>query len=289
VKQRIAILGVGSLGGYLAESLASTDNLKELILIDPDIVQEKNVRNSIYTRGDIGDLKVNAMYNLLKSLNEDIIIAISREKFIEGETELPTCDLVIDCRDYVYDRGDIIDVRASISGRYLIIDCRKNITYPFNYDGRYNLPLKKTDLKNAALQLAILIDSNSVINQWVADQEIYELSLDHHAKEISREVRDRSKDTDLVYEPDVDDARLLKLEQSFRPIMEVNQERDVKVCLGEKERHVGCKIVPRGQLNTPQAVVSSLKSVMQLYPFERSFIIRVEGDHIQLLFVTGGA
>jgi len=289
VKQRIAILGIGSLGGYLAESLASTDNIKELILIDPDIVREKNIRNSIYTKRDIGDLKVNALYNHLKSFNEDIIMAISREKFIEGETELPTCDLVIDCRDYVYDRGNIIDIRASISGRYLIIDCRKNINYPFNYDGRYNLPLKKNDLKNAALQLAILIDSNSIINQWIANQEIYEISLDHHAKAISRDIQDKSRDTDLIYEPDIDDSRLLKLEQSFRPIMEINQERDVKVCLGERERHVGCKIVPRGQLNTPQAVVDNLKSVMNLYPFERNFVIRVEENYIQLLFVTGGA
>ena len=287
MNQRIAILGVGSLGGYLAESLASTDNLKELVLIDHDIVQEKNVRNSIYTKHDIGDLKVNAIYNRLKSFNEDIIIAISRQKFIEGESELPTCDLVIDCRDYVYDRGNIIDIRASISGRYLIIDCRKNVTYPSNYDGRYNLPLKKTDLKNAALQLTILID-NEIINQWVVEQAIYEISLDHQMKEISRFIRNQN--TDLIYESNnIEDSRLLKLEQSFRPIMEVNQRRDVKVCLGEKERHVGCKIVPRGQLRTPQEVVASLRSVMSLYPFERSFVVRLDEDHIQLLFVTGGA
>lgn len=286
---RIAILGIGSLGGYLAESLASTDSLKELVLIDHDIVQKKNVQNSIYTKKDIGNLKVNALYERLKSFNEDIIIAISRQKFIEGQTKLPPCDLVIDCRDYVYDREGAIDVRASISGRYLIIDCRKYVKNPTNYDGRYNLPLKKTDLKNAALQLAILID-NGVVNKWVSEQSIYEISLDHQMKEISRYIQKQNKDIDLICEPDdIDDSRLLKLEQNLRPIMEINQEKDVRVCLGEKERHIGCKIVPRGQLTTPQEVVASLKSVMSLYPFERSFVIRVEGQDVQLLFITGGA
>jgi len=287
--KHIAVIGVGSLGGYIAECLMSLDTLEELVIIDDDVVVRKNVYNSIYRERDVGELKIDALKKCLQSVNDNIRITGINQKFVENYSQLPSlCDLVIDCRDYVYNRGTLIDIQASISGRYLIVDCRKNITYPTNYSGGYNSLLKRTDLKHAALQLTRFIDSGAVTH-WIENQEIFEFNLDHHIEEAGRALHQQNSSTDYIYEIDEDDSRFLKLEKSILHILDTNQTKEVQVYLGDQKTYIGRKVISKGKLKNAQDVFSCLRSVAGLYPFERDFVINVEGDIIQLLFVTGGA
>ena len=116
----IAVIGIGTLGGHLVKCLSELECVKRIVLVDFDVVEPKNISNSIYSPKDIGRFKTDALKELITLGNDDIQIISLNEEFNEGCTEIPSCDLVIDCRDYIYDRGNIIDCRMYISSRFLI-------------------------------------------------------------------------------------------------------------------------------------------------------------------------
>ena len=55
---KVVIAGVGSLGSFFSYHLAKSGCIKEMLLYDSDIVDEKNLKNSIFTKEDIGKPKV---------------------------------------------------------------------------------------------------------------------------------------------------------------------------------------------------------------------------------------
>ena len=134
--RKVAIIGLGSIGGFLAKHLSEFDIVKQLVIVDFDFVERKNISNSIYNFRDIGEFKTSSLENLLQDI---VSIEKINTKYIEGQTWLPQCDLIIDCRDFVYDRRGIIDLRVYISGRSLILDCRKKFKSSTHYRGEYNI------------------------------------------------------------------------------------------------------------------------------------------------------
>ena len=66
--KRIAILGIGTLGGYVTESLSTLETTEQLIVIDHDIVEIENLKDTIYRQIDIGLLKTDAIYDIIDTL-----------------------------------------------------------------------------------------------------------------------------------------------------------------------------------------------------------------------------
>ena len=46
MQRNICVIGIGSLGGYLARNLSELETTKNLLLIDYDTVERENLRNS---------------------------------------------------------------------------------------------------------------------------------------------------------------------------------------------------------------------------------------------------
>jgi molybdopterin-synthase adenylyltransferase len=98
---RVALVGMGGLGAPAALYLAGA-GVKNLILIDDDIVEESNLaRQVIYTEHDIGTSKVSAAQTHLRARNHHVTIDIHRVKLNEANaaTLLGSADIVLDCTD----------------------------------------------------------------------------------------------------------------------------------------------------------------------------------------------
>ena len=55
--KRIAVIGLGTLGGALCKNISEMESIDELIIIDYDVVESKNINNSIYKASQIGERK----------------------------------------------------------------------------------------------------------------------------------------------------------------------------------------------------------------------------------------
>lgn len=70
-RERIHIIGCGSVGSTLAENLARF-GLTKITLYDFDKVESKNIANQMFRQKDIGKLKVEAVAEMLEEINPDI-------------------------------------------------------------------------------------------------------------------------------------------------------------------------------------------------------------------------
>ena len=82
---KVAIFGIGGVGGYTAEALART-GIGRLDLIDDDKVCLTNINRQIFaTRKTVGKYKVDVAEERLKEINPNIIIN-KHQKFYTPET-----------------------------------------------------------------------------------------------------------------------------------------------------------------------------------------------------------
>jgi bacteriocin biosynthesis cyclodehydratase domain-containing protein len=100
---RIAVLGVGGLGGWSALNLACC-GIGEMLLIDFDRVELNNLnRQVLYTEADIGELKVVVAAERLRAFNSSMRVE-ARVQRLDGEDAVAEAikgyDLVIDSCDW---------------------------------------------------------------------------------------------------------------------------------------------------------------------------------------------
>lgn len=72
-KDWINIVGCGSVGSTLAELLARF-GLRKFRLFDFDVVEPKNLANQMFFRSQIGKLKIDAVGEILREINEEVLI-----------------------------------------------------------------------------------------------------------------------------------------------------------------------------------------------------------------------
>jgi len=244
---RIAVIGLGSLGGALCKNISEMESIDELVIVDYDILESKNVHNSVYRASQIGETKVDA----LKEIIENDIHAIPLNmKYKEGKTPLPECDLVVDCRDVVCDRGKEIDVRLYISGKILILDCRKNVTSKHHYEGSYRRHLSKGELNKAGFFAAQIICSKE-IDHLKSNNTVQRIDLNLLPSIINKAMKKRfDNHIDIIYES-VDGAdRLQCLTENIQPIMTLSRQKDINVYVGERESNDLCLLKPRNSLSS---------------------------------------
>jgi bacteriocin biosynthesis cyclodehydratase domain-containing protein len=100
---RVAILGVGGLGGRVAWELASI-GIGELRLADGDRVETSNLNRQIqYIEADVGNIKVEAMAARLRSFNSATEVMTTSER-LDDEEEISEfiagADIVVDAADW---------------------------------------------------------------------------------------------------------------------------------------------------------------------------------------------
>lgn len=119
---RVAVFGVGGVGGYVVEALARS-GVGHLVLIDSDDVDITNLnRQIIATRETIGRSKVDVAAERIHSINPDCEV-IGRKIFYLPETaesfDFTAFDYVVDAIDTVAAKVDII-VRCTECGTPVI-------------------------------------------------------------------------------------------------------------------------------------------------------------------------
>jgi molybdopterin/thiamine biosynthesis adenylyltransferase len=284
VFKSITVIGIGTLGAFVANAISNLETLETLIVIDHDIVETKNLTNSIYREIDVGISKCEALNDIITHKNKELTIITMEEKYIEGKTKIPPCDLVLDCRDYTYDRRKEIDVRLYISSRYLMVDCRKNVNYKIKTEGKYLVVLNKQDLRYAAGLVAMFL-SNNTIDKLLKDQNIQKYELDY-VKNID------SLSCDIVYENPTRNDKFINLPDNILPILEANKQSPLDVCVGSRVFPISEYSIPQNTLQSGNDIILKLAQFVECHNFNNFVISLHKHDNIfvlELIPETGAA
>lgn len=287
VYSTIAIIGLGTLGSFVATSISELENVEKLILIDHDVVETKNLLNSVYRQVDVDSLKTEALSDIILSKNQALSIVPISQKFIEGRTKLPKTDLILDCRDFTYDRQGSIDVRLYISSRYLIVDCRRFVKYKVKQKGKYLITLTKDDLKYAGAIVCRLISSNA-IKHMIKSEIVQKFDLDFSKNPNYNDV------CDIVYEDELENVDFVNLAESIDNIKKINKNKELNVIVGSKEYPLVQATLPVKTIKTDHDLIKSLSAVTKILQNDfNTFIIYVykesNNSYIELVPETGAA
>ncbi|MBP5509786.1 MAG: tRNA threonylcarbamoyladenosine dehydratase [Kiritimatiellae bacterium] len=117
-RARVAVFGVGGVGGYAVEALARS-GVGAFELVDPDRVCLSNLNRQILaTRATIGAYKVDVAAERIRSINPAAEVAGHRLFFLpesESPFDFARCDYVIDAVDTVGAKIEIV-LRARTAG-----------------------------------------------------------------------------------------------------------------------------------------------------------------------------
>ena len=281
----VTVIGLGTLGGFIADSLASLEGVEKLIIVDHDKVEKKNLKNSIYRQIDIDLLKADALEDIISSRFPEIEISKHEMRFDEWTSTLPKSDLVLDCRDYTYDRGSYIDARLYVSSRYLIVDCRKKVEYKKRVTGKYIAELTKDDLKYASTMVSMLLHSNTMGSLLEAGSvQKYELD---YVKRID------SCSYDVLYDDSPDNDKFVNLPEKLIPILDLNKRKDLNLFVGSKEFPIAQKVIPMKTLKTGNDLIVNLASVTNLQCNFNHYVVSLTDEQgevfIELIPETGAA
>ena len=126
VKGRVHIIGCGSVGSTLAENIARL-GVKKFDLWDFDVVEPHNIANQMFTRNDIGRTKIEAVSDLILSINDEAEIKL-HPKGWQGETLSGFVFLCVDSidirRQIVEQHKDNMFVRAMFDFRTRLTDAQ---------------------------------------------------------------------------------------------------------------------------------------------------------------------
>lgn len=108
---RVAIFGIGGVGGYVAESLVRS-GIGNFVLIDNDEVSLTNLnRQIIATRSSIGKAKVECMKERMLDINPDVKVECKKMFFLPenaSEFDFSLFDYVVDAIDTISAKIEII-------------------------------------------------------------------------------------------------------------------------------------------------------------------------------------
>lgn len=295
--ETVTVIGVGTLGGFLCRNISELDSTREIIIVDHDIVEGRNIFKSIYSSPTIGEYKVDALARIIE---DDVTVTKIKDEYIEGITLLPKSDLVIDCRDIVCSRGTQIDVRFYISDRTLMIDCRKNVQ-TCSYSRGYSINLTKNEIRKAAFFASQVIESNQIDNM-IKNNLVQRIDLNILKYAMSESIEESvNNKIDMIYEASDGAQRLHCIEENVTPILDLNQKQTLDIFVGEKppiasdpffkkSKH---SVFPKNSLTSSFDVIQALTKIVSDQPGVSNFIVTVKrrGDlkYVELLEETGAA
>lgn len=109
-KARVAIFGIGGVGGYVAEAL-SRSGIASFALIDKDTVSESNINRQIIASYDtIGQSKCEVMKNRILSINPNAKIDVYNIFYLPENSDV----IDFSAFDYIVDAVDTVKAKISI-------------------------------------------------------------------------------------------------------------------------------------------------------------------------------
>ena len=121
---RVAVFGVGGVGGYVIEALARC-GIGEIDIIDNDTVAESNInRQIIATHSTIGEYKVDVMEKRIKDISPDTIVHKYTTFYLPENRDtfdFTNYDYIVDAIDTVTAKIDMICYAKSV--KTPIISC----------------------------------------------------------------------------------------------------------------------------------------------------------------------
>ena len=110
-KAHVCVVGVGGVGSWVAESLARS-GVGEISLIDADDICVTNINRQIHALTEtIGQEKVRAMSDRIKSINPDCLVHEKTTFFLQSTAEkllTPNYDFVVDAIDSIKHKSLLI-------------------------------------------------------------------------------------------------------------------------------------------------------------------------------------
>ena len=281
----ITVIGIGTLGGFVADAIANLESVETLVLIDPDVVESKNLKNSIYRQVDVGASKVGSLMDIISKKNNEITIMTIYDEYVETKTKIPKCDLVLDCRDFTYNRRKEIDARLYISSRYLMVDCRKNVSYKIKTEGKYLTELTKDDLRYASSLVYMLI-SNNTIGTLMNKRAIQKYELDHVNK-----IDENS--CDILYDQLENEEKFINLPDKIIPILEANKNHDLPIYIGSDTFPISKSLIPKDTLHSSNDLIMNLSQIVEKQCDFNTFVISLRSNNnrlfVELIPETGAA
>jgi hypothetical protein len=252
---KILIAGVGSVGSFLTYHLIKSECANQILLYDPDIVEEKNIKNSIYEMDDIGYPKVFALRDKID--RNDIITSVKKESFLEGKTKIPDdVDLVVDCTDKFHKVRKIVDVKLYFSqSDYLSLDCRKNVKCDFPVVNNYSLKLNKEKIRYSIFTVCEKFFENGRIKELVSLNTEHTLDLNIFESEYYIEKHKLETFPGMIYDRHSDDDKILNFENYAYNILECNYKLPVELYLKVEDKIKNTTIIQPKQLRS----ISDLK------------------------------
>lgn len=119
-KARVAVFGVGGVGGYVVEALARS-GVGALDLVDKDVVDETNInRQLLALSSTVGRAKVDVAAERVRDINPDCSVTAYRTFF------LPETKEQFDFTQFDY----VVDAIDTVTGKLLLIQCAKEAGVP---------------------------------------------------------------------------------------------------------------------------------------------------------------
>lgn len=110
-KKKVAVFGIGGVGGYVCEGLARA-GIGHLVIVDDDRVSESNINRQLIALGStVGKYKVDVMEERLKDINPELVIEKHRCFFTpetSAEFDFGSFDYVVDAIDTVTGKIELI-------------------------------------------------------------------------------------------------------------------------------------------------------------------------------------
>lgn len=292
--ESIVIIGVGSLGGFVADNISKMSDLQKLILIDPDIVESKNIGKSIYRKQDVGKFKVNALRQIIEFSNTDLIIENYPIEYIDNKIYTPDADLVIDCRDIICSRNNNIDMRLYISFNMLILDCEKNCTISTPSTGRYIQNLTSMEIAYASI-LATQIIYSEKIDELIKRQMIQQIPINYVNKEILKTIKEYNDKPDLILDYCNGDEKIKNFYECLPSIVKANETKDLMVIVGQDKEGQIIQKFKKFELSSYNIAVTKIGDLSRNLKLNyESYTLRLNQTdldevYIELLPETGGA
>ena len=172
---KIGIVGCSGTGSIVAEHLVRL-GIKDIVLCDPDILEESNLNRLVSTTGhDIGKYKVKFYRGFLKRIAPDAKIKALPMSFYENKAqeEFTQCDIIFSC----------VDSGAVHSINHL---CMKSLIPLFVLNSGIEVENENISFIGGHI-LNIIPGSNSCVHcTGIFDELLYEY-LDKHTQELERE------------------------------------------------------------------------------------------------------
>ena len=112
-QRRVAVFGVGGVGGYTVEALARA-GIGALDLIDPDRISESNMNRQLIAGLDtLGQLKVEALARRLAQIAPDCRVTCHPLFYLPENAD----SLDLRCYDYVVDAVDTVSAKLELAVR----------------------------------------------------------------------------------------------------------------------------------------------------------------------------